>query len=227
MAKSYFLPPSESGKRAWLNNFAGKISKYAALVGVTPAEVTQLAADALFFNFVCDAHNQHTKTTRDWTSYKQQAAHGNALGDVPVTPDLGTPPPTVPPDIFGRATRMAVRIKKHPACTASMAQDLGIVGAEQVIDPNSQKPVLTLSLWAGHPHISCPKAGVDSLEVLVDRGDGKGLLQLCIITIFEFTDNTPLPAPGASAAWKYKAIYRVNDAQVGEWSDVATIGVMG
>ena len=38
---------------------------------------------------------------------------------------------------------------------------------------------------------------------------------------------SPLPAAGTSAVWKYKAIYRLNDAQVGQWSDVATIGVMG
>jgi hypothetical protein len=29
------------------------------------------------------------------------------------------------------------------------------------------------------------------------------------------------------AAWRCKAIYRLNDEQVGQWSDVATIGVMG
>ena len=227
MSKSYFLPPNEPGKRAWLNNFAGKISKYAATVGVTPEEVTQLAADALFFDFVCNAHNQHTNTTRDWTAYKHQAAHGDTLGDIPVTPDLGTPPPLVPPDIFGRATRLAVRIKKHPNCTEAIAQDLGIVGAEQIIDPNAQKPVLNIWLAAGHPHISCPRAGMDSLETQVDRGDGKGWVFQSIVTNFDFTDNAPLPAAGTSAIWKYRSIYRLNDQQVGQWSDVVTITVMG
>jgi hypothetical protein len=32
---------------------------------------------------------------------------------------------------------------------------------------------------------------------------------------------------GVSAVWKYKAVYRLNDQQVGQWNDVATIGVMG
>jgi hypothetical protein len=30
-----------------------------------------------------------------------------------------------------------------------------------------------------------------------------------------------------SLVWKHKAIHRFNDAQVGQWSDAATIGVMG
>lgn len=35
-----------------------------------------------------------------------------------------------------------------------------------------------------------------------------------------------LPAAGISAVRKYKAIYRLNDEQVGQWSDVASISVM-
>jgi hypothetical protein len=53
------------------------------------------------WHYICDAHAQHTKTTRDWTAYKHAAAHGDALGSIPTTPALGVPPPTVPPDIFG------------------------------------------------------------------------------------------------------------------------------
>jgi hypothetical protein len=43
----------------------------------------------------------------------------------------------------------------------------------------------------------------------------------------DYLDTFALPAAGASAVWRYKAIYRLNDEQVGQWSDVATIGVMG
>jgi hypothetical protein len=68
MPKSYFIPADEPGKRTWLNNYAAKLPTYAATVGVTPAEVTQTTADAAYFSFVVDAHNQHTKTTRDWTA---------------------------------------------------------------------------------------------------------------------------------------------------------------
>jgi hypothetical protein len=68
---------------------------------------------------------------------------------------------------------------------------------------------------------------MDSLELLVDRGDGKGFVPLAVTTNTDYADMSPLPAPGVSAVWKYKAIYRYNDQQVGQWSDVATIGVIG
>jgi hypothetical protein len=227
MPKSYFLPHNEPGKRKWLNNYAGKMPKDGPIVGVSAAEITQLTADALFFNYVCDMHNQHTKTTRDWTAYKHQSAHGDHLGDLPVTPDPGTPPPTVPPDIFGRATTLAVRIKKSPNYTEAIGQDLGIIGAEVIVDPTTYQPVLTLSLNAGHPHIGWPKLGMDSLELWKDSGDGKGFALLTYTTNTDFADPSPLPAAGISAVWKYKAVYRLNDQPVGQWSDVATIGVMG
>ena len=43
----------------------------------------------------------------------------------------------------------------------------------------------------------------------------------------DYLDTAALPAAGTSAVWKYKAIYRLNDEQVGQWSDIASISVMG
>ncbi len=223
--KAPFLPKDEPGKRKWLTNFAAKLPTYAATVGVTGAEVTQAAADAAFFGYVCDAHEQHTKTTRDWTAYKHAAAQGDALGNLPSTPALPAPPASVPPNIFGRNCTLAVRIKKHPNYTEAIGQDLGIIGAEQTIDYTSLKPALKIILQAGHPVISWRKQGMDSLELWVDRGDGKSFVFLAIDTVPGYTDTAALPTPGA--VWKYKGIYREADVQVGQWSDVANITVAG
>ena len=54
----------------------------------------------------------------------------------------------------------------------------------------------------------------------VDRNDGNGFVFLVINT-----DPTPLPAPGTNAVWNYKAIYRLHDEQVGQWSDVVSVTV--
>ena len=195
MAKAPFLPKDEPGKRKWLTNYAAKLPTYAPTVGVTAAEVAQATADALFFGCVCDAHEQHTKTTRDWTAYKHAAAHGDALGNLPTTPALGAPPATVPPDIFGRNCALAGRIKKHPNYTEAIGQDLGIIGAEQTIDYTSLKPVLKISLQAGQPVIGWRKQGMDSLELWVDRGDGKGSVFLAIDTVPGYTDTARCPRP--------------------------------
>ncbi len=80
-------------------------------------------------------------------------------------------------------------------------------------------------MHAGHPVISWRKQGMDSLELWVDRGDGKGFVFLAIHTVPGYTDTSSLPTPGA--VWKYKGIYREADVQVGQWSDVASITVAG
>jgi hypothetical protein len=226
MAKSYFLPADEPGKLKWLNNFAAKLPTYAATVGVTAAEVTQTTADDAYFAFVVGAQNQHSKTTRDWTAYKTALRSGNTIGTMPTTPALGVPPTAVPAGIFSRVSALAARIKKHPAYTEAIGQDLGIIGAEQSVDPTTAKPILELTLQAGHPNVGWSKSGMDSLEIWVDRGTGVFAF-LTIDTVPDYLDTAALPAAGTSAVWKYKAIYRLNDEQVGQWSDVATIGVMG
>ena len=63
------------------------------------------------------------------------------------------------------------------------------------------------------------------LEIQVDRGDGKGWGFLTFDTTPNYTDTAPLPA--TLAKWKYRAIYRVGDAQVGIWSSRQEITVGG
>jgi hypothetical protein len=45
---------------------------------------------------------------------------------------------------------------------------------------------------------------------------------LSIDSVPHYTDTTPITAP---ATWKYRAMYIVADEPVGQWSDVASIGV--
>ena len=112
----------------------------------------------------------------------------------------------------------------------AIGQDLGLIGADITLDLTTLKPILDGSLQAAHPNIGWTKQGLDGLprklSGLVDRGTGTfGFL--AFDTIPDYLDTAPLPAPGTSAVWKYKAIYRLGDDQVGQWSDVFSIPVAG
>jgi hypothetical protein len=52
-------------------------------------------------------------------------------------------------------------------------------------------------------------------------------VSLAIDTVPDYLDTYPLPAPGQTALWRYKAIYRIGDEQVGQWSDVVSQAVTG
>jgi hypothetical protein len=226
MAKAYYLPPDDATRCTWLNNFATKLPTYAATIGVTPDEAASAAADNLFCAYVCDARNQFNQFAKDWTAYKNGARSGPTMGDMPTPPTLAAAPAMVEPNIFGRITALVARIKAHPGYTEAIGQDLAIVGGEQTVDLDAMKPVLKLSLQAGHPNVGWKKAGMGSLEILVDRGNGV-FAYLATDTVPDYLDTAALPAAGTSAVWKYKAIYRLNDEQVGQWSDVASLSVMG
>jgi len=71
--------------------------------------------------------------------------------------------------------------------------------------------------WGGYANY------LDMCEIQVDRGDGKGFIDLAFDTTPGYTDTAPFPA--APAKWTYRAIYRVNDAQVGLWSKPVSLTV--
>ena len=178
-------------------------------MAVTAAEVTSVQDDAAFFSYVLNAQKHYSNTAQQWTAYKTQARNGDggSLGTVPVAPTLGTPPTAVAPGIFRRIGNLIARVKKHPGYTEAIGQDLDIIGAEQAVDLNTTAHPQSRT-QAGHPNI-LEEAKMGGLK-LMDRGTG-GFVFLALDTIPDYLDTAQLPAPGTSAVWKYKAIYRLND----------------
>jgi hypothetical protein len=62
-------------------------------------------------------------------------------------------------------------------------------------------------------------ANAHSLELWKDSGDGKGFVLLTYTTSTDYADISPLPEPGVSAVWKYKAVSKTLRAVRGPaWS---------
>jgi len=105
---------------------------------------------------------------------------------------------------------------------------LQIVGSEEVgPDLSSITPVISATTVGNQAVIKWNWGGygdfLDSCEIMVDRGDGKGYTLLTIDTTPGYTDTQPFPA--VRTVWTYRAIYRVNDGQVGVWSAPVSIPV--
>ncbi len=228
MAKAFWLPTDDAGKRDWLNHFAGELPNHNTAVGVTAAELASVQADALYFDYVMGGQQAFAAAALQWTAFKNKARNGTgaSMGALPVAPAPGTPPAPVAPGIFKRVATLVARIKKHSGYTDAIGQALDIIGAEQTFDPNTLKPVLKTELQAGHPAVLWTKGHADALEIWVDRGTGTSAF-LAMDTVPDYVDTFALPAPGQTALWKYKAIYRLNDEQVGQWSDVVSQAVQG
>lgn len=87
------------------------------------------------------------------------------------------------------------------------------------------KPHLEVTMYAGAPNFSWKPENNLALKILVDRGDGFKLL--AVETHCDYLDRFPPPASGQTAIWKYKAIYFLNDLEVGQWSDEVEVKVVG
>jgi hypothetical protein len=64
-----------------------------------------------------------------------------------------------------------------------------------------------------------------SCEIQVDRGDGHGFGLLTVDTTPNYVDTQPFPT--AKTVWSYRAIYRGDDARVGQWSSPVSVAVGG
>jgi len=228
--KKYFLPTDDTGKALWLSNFASKLAGYAAKYSLAAAEVSDMVASELYFIFWVQMRLNFEEFKKKLTSYKNEMRDGMEPGSTPsiepVLPAFGPRPPAVAPGIFVRATAIANRIKSHHNYNDADGQDLGIEGPEFSLDLNSLKPQLSIELATGRPVISYTKLGLTGLEIHVKRSDGQ-----FEFLAFEFSDSYKdmftLPAPGQTAIWKYKAVYRLKGEQVGQWSDEVSVVVGG
>ena len=89
--KDKFIPRTDQGKADFLDNLALKLPIYAALLGVTPAEVTSVVNDAAMFNYVMDdqeAFKTHKQNVSNYKNALRDGPLGTPLGALPVAPTL-------------------------------------------------------------------------------------------------------------------------------------------
>ena len=229
MTTNYFMPTTDNGKADLLDHLAATLPHYAVLLEVSDADLASLKADAAAFRYALQSMSDMQAYAQHRTTYKNLLRDGGSgTADWPVEPQLSQPvPPAVSSGVIPRLAALAAHIKTHKNYTPAIGQDLWLIGSTQVIDTNSWKPVLSIQNQAGHPIIVWTKGKAGAIEIWVDRGDGNSFVFLTINTEPNTTDTTPLPAEGTSAMWKYKAIYRLHDEQVGQWSDVISVYVGG
>ncbi len=230
MAKSDYIAQNDDQFAAQLQTFKTGIGAYATTLGVTPAQVTAQAADADYFGYIVACQGIMQGGAQQFTAWKNLLRAGGApppAGE-PMAPVFPTAVTAVALGVEVRFRALVKSIKAHPNYNDAIGQALGIEGPEQTgPDLSSVQPDITVTLSGNAVQIGWgwggDRAFLDMIELQVDRGNGWTLL--AYDTTPNYTDTTPLPAtPGK---WKYRAIYRVGDAQVGVWSNTVETMVGG
>lgn len=235
MKRTPFYPFSINDQVHWLENYRNKIVIHGAVLGLTPAQIAATVADARWLIYVLltwlGASRAWSMACTDAvTEARTGASTGPMALPVFVPPAL---PDQVAPVAAGALTRildLCENLRNHPACTEAIATDLGLVGSELTgPDLTTLQPPLKATrtgsvvnfpwTWGGNSKF------LDALEIQVDRNDTKGWVLLVMDTTPGYVDSFPQPA--TPTVWKYRAIYRVDDAQVGQWSNIVSVAVGG
>lgn len=236
MAKESYLPLDDNGLKTWLENFNTKLPAHAATFGLTAGQLASVNADQLNFSYWLGQAELFKDEKEERTGYK------NLLRDGPIGSPSGTPPtaPVIPaapaavlPGIVARMREMVQFIKKHPAYTESIGQDLDIIGAEQTTQRATLKPIIKLVKTGGGVNVKWTKGIASALRIekqiagsaaapIAPAPTGSSWTLLAIDTAPDYLDTTPITTP---AVWKYRAIYIINDEVAGQWSDEASIAV--
>ncbi|MEI6145905.1 MAG: hypothetical protein D0531_04455 [Methylococcales bacterium] len=225
MTSNAFMPSTDSGKADLLDHVASILVNYASILEVTAEDLASLQADAHAFRYILKSMADMQAYAHHLTEFKNILRDGSAaIVGWTVPPMLIEPTPSaVSSGIIPRLSSLVAHLKSHKNYTSAIGLDLGVIGTSTVVDSSSWKPILNVQIKAGHPIVTWTKGSAAAIEIWVDRGEGAGFSFLTINTEPNTSDNQPLPT--TSAVWKYRAIYRLHDEQVGQWSDVLSITV--
>ena len=230
MPNATAIPRDDASKLALLQHLNAHLPSYATILEISADDLAQLQTGSDVFDYILKVQDATKNYTDALFAVKRALRDGpkNANVKLPPSPTLPPAPATEPyADIFGFLGALISRIKKHKNYTEAIGKALNIISAHSPgIDLTTLQPLLTVDFQGGHPVLHWESNGADALELEADHGVGSFSL-LTIQLSPGYQDNTPLPPAGTAALWKYRAIYRIRDQQVGHWSQVLEVGVKG
>lgn len=230
MPKSDYLNPNDGAFAAQMQAFKTNVGAYATTLGLTPAQITAQAADADYFSFALACQQGMQNGAQQWTTWKNIIRAGGTppVAGMPMEPVFPTAVPVVAPGVEVRFRALARQIKAHASYNQSIGEALGIEGAVQSgPELSALQPVIDATVSGNRVEIEWgwqgQRAFLDQCEIQVDRGTGAGWVVLAYDTTPGYVDTQPFPA--TPVRWTYRAIYRVGDTQVGQWSQPASVTV--
>ena len=230
-----YYPIRQGDQVAWLANFSSKLPGYATALGLASGQIAANTADCGWLIYILElwlpAVRAYEKACTGASVTAQTGAGSGAMSLPTFTaPALPTGVTAVAPGALERIFALVQVIKNSGKCTDAIGEDLGIIGSVATgPDLSTVEPLITAKVSGGAVKIGWGYAGnaawPSGCEIQVDRADGHGFVLLTVDTTPNYVDTQPFPA--TKTVWSYKAIYRANDAQVGQWSQIVTVAVGG
>ncbi len=222
------IPRDDAGRLSLLRHLNATLPSMADLLGIPADMLTRLDKATVSFGFALDYQAALKNAAEGAVALKLAVRDGPVTGALVVHPVTLPTPPEGPlfEDIYNFLIELIAFIKGQAHYTEAIGKTLNILALKATpVDLDSVQPVLSVKFVNDQPFLDWAKADMEALELEVDRGNGFTLLT--IDTHPGHLDTAPLPAPGTTALWRYRAIYRLKDQRVGQWSAVLEVAVKG
>jgi len=216
-----YLPRTDANRAMWLTQFASKFPNHVATLEVSAddADFVQKAQEAWQFGMLLQISAQNfAEAVTNW----KDALRDTGAKSAPNFTSMISP--TIPTDpVFPRLRKIIRRIKTHKNYKKGIGADLGVIGSEPDLNTDNWQPKLKATVTINGVRIAWRRGRAQDINIYVSRDDGKTWQLLSTDAKPPFLD--PMPLPAQPQRWKYKAVYRVKDKEVGKESDVVTVVV--
>lgn len=209
------------------NQFTLKLPSYQILFNLTAGQVTGARNDYLWANHASIIAAQFEQEAKSRFEWRDTLLFGPVTGETSQVPGIGTEfappaPPVVPDGAIPRWRALVEQIKKHPAYTKTIGQDLGI---EATTAPaQATKPVIrNCKEDGGKVLINVLMDSHDAVLLLCRRGEEEQPTPVGTYTRSRIEDVRPNLVPGQPEVREYSAQYRDKDQPVGQLSDVCIL----
>jgi hypothetical protein len=199
MAKDDYVPSREPEQIPWAATLKAKIAVHGPTLALTAADITIIQGN-------CDTVRDSIQDFNQATQVYQAAANTKNAAKNPAIKSI---------------REFAQRIKKHAAYTATIGEELGIIGDEQTIDVANSKPELKhAKVPSGHEFKFNLKKFFDGVNIYKKLPSAAAFTFLARDTSSPYIDTAP-----AENGTQYYAYYVSGDTEVGQRSDVFILSV--
>lgn len=226
MATDWY-PRSQAALISWHDNFSTQAAINGTTLGLTAGEVTQIAADAANVLIMLNGLEAANAYREALTEFKNLLF--NSPADTPTEP-VPTAPTTldfgedaVVLGIEARTREYAGRIKESAAYTTDDGELYGIIGAAPA--PPDTPTLEAFALTASQVRLRIGKKGYSVLAVDSRRGGGDWE-QIGVSMQDEYIDTRAPLSPGVPELREFRVQGMVDNARVGDYSEVSTVSTI-
>ena len=225
------IPKGAAARGDWFLNWKLEFPLLAPGLGFSAGEITTITNEAAWAVFACQMATDAQSYGSAWVGWRDLLLEDDSTDPVGVQPMTTAPTPPVGAaparGIIHRNLGYIRRVKAAPGYTSAIGDQLRVnAGSPPPPNPATARPELgTAALAMFQVRLDWPRYDFGGIELQTQRAAETDWTSLGVKTAVEFTDARPPLVAGQPEVRRYRAIFVLNDAPVGLWSNVVSVTV--